>query len=111
MGSGSGGYDGALRQLRLAADECDVSVPADPGVGADLDVQRMRHPDPPAGCVERSCHILDPRTGRAPVGLASVTVTGPGITLVDAYATAAYVMGARRAATGSKTWTATKPLR
>lgn len=47
-----------------------------------------------SGCSERGCHIVDPWTGRPPVGLASITVTGPGITLVDAYATAAYAMGA-----------------
>lgn len=46
-----------------------------------------------SGSAERGCHILDPRTGRAPVGLASLTMTGPRITLVDAYATAAYAMG------------------
>lgn len=36
---------------------------------------------------------MDPRTGRVPRGLASITVTGASITLVDAYATAAYAMG------------------
>lgn len=47
-----------------------------------------------SGSAERGCHIVDPWTGRALTGLASITVTGPRITLVDAYATAAYVMGA-----------------
>ena len=47
-----------------------------------------------SGSAERGCHILDPRTGRPPVGLASLTVTGPRITLVDAYATAGCAMGA-----------------
>ncbi len=46
-----------------------------------------------SGIAERGCHIVDPRTGRAPSGLASITVTGASITLVDAYATAAYAMG------------------
>lgn len=46
-----------------------------------------------SGTAERGCHIVDPRTGRPPAGLASITVTGRGITLVDAYATAAYAMG------------------
>ncbi|GAA4635313.1 hypothetical protein GCM10023196_080280 [Actinoallomurus vinaceus] len=47
-----------------------------------------------SGTAERGAHILDPRTGR-PVagGLASVTVVGPSLTLADAYATAAFVMG------------------
>lgn len=47
-----------------------------------------------SGRSERGCHIIDPWTGRPPVGLASITVTGPGITLVDGYATSAYAMGA-----------------
>lgn len=46
-----------------------------------------------SGSAERGCHIVDPRTGRAPSGLASITVTGASITRVDAYATAAYAMG------------------
>lgn len=46
-----------------------------------------------SGSAERGCHVLDPRTGRPPRGLASVTVTGPSITFADAYATAAYAMG------------------
>jgi len=46
-----------------------------------------------SGRAERGCHIVDPRTGRPPSGLASITVTGAPITLVDAYATAAYAMG------------------
>ncbi|GAB3979077.1 hypothetical protein GCM10029978_073490 [Actinoallomurus acanthiterrae] len=47
-----------------------------------------------SGTAERGAHILDPRTGRpAASGLASVTVVGPSLTLADAYATAAFVMG------------------
>jgi thiamine biosynthesis lipoprotein len=42
---------------------------------------------------ERGAHIVDPRTGRATTELASVTVIGPDLTFVDAYATALYVMG------------------
>jgi len=46
-----------------------------------------------SGSAERGCHIVNPRTGRAPTELASITVIGASITLVDAYATAAYAMG------------------
>ncbi|MEV0402403.1 FAD:protein FMN transferase [Actinoallomurus sp. NPDC050550] len=47
-----------------------------------------------SGTAERGAHILDPRTGRPAAGdLASVTVVGPSLTLADAYATAAFVMG------------------
>ncbi len=38
-------------------------------------------------------HIVDPRTGRAPAGLLSMTVAGPSLTYADAFATAAFVMG------------------
>ena len=47
-----------------------------------------------SGVSERGRHIEDPFTGRpAASGLMSVTVTGPQLTEVDAYATAAFVMG------------------
>jgi thiamine biosynthesis lipoprotein len=42
---------------------------------------------------ERGRHIVDPRTGRPADGLRSMTVVGPRLGFVDAYATAAYVMG------------------
>lgn len=42
---------------------------------------------------ERGEHIRDPRTGRAPRELVSMTVVGPSLTYADAYATAAFVMG------------------
>ena len=47
-----------------------------------------------SGISERGRHIVDPFSAR-PVdnGLASATVTGPWLTEVDAYATAAFVMG------------------
>jgi thiamine biosynthesis lipoprotein len=42
---------------------------------------------------ERGAHIVDPRTGQPTTDLASVTITGPDLTLADAYATAVFVMG------------------
>jgi FAD:protein FMN transferase len=48
-----------------------------------------------SGTSERGAHIIDPSTRRAPVGYASATVTGPSLTLADAYATAAFVMGTK----------------
>jgi thiamine biosynthesis lipoprotein len=51
---------------------------------------------------ERGAHILDPHTGRPPTGLLSVTVIGPDLATADAYATAAFAMGA-----GGPAWTAT----
>lgn len=49
-----------------------------------------------SGEYERGAHILDPHTGRPPAGLLSVTVIGPDLALADAYATAAFAMGAAR---------------
>jgi len=46
-----------------------------------------------SGAYERGEHIVDPHTGRAPVGLLSLSVYGPDLTIVDAYATAAFAMG------------------
>ena len=46
-----------------------------------------------SGSYERGDHIRDPRTGRSPEELWSVSVVGPSILWADAYATTAYVMG------------------
>jgi thiamine biosynthesis lipoprotein len=55
-----------------------------------------------SGEYERGAHIVDPHTGRPPTGLLSVTITGPDPATADAYATAAFAMGA-----GGPAWTAT----
>jgi FAD:protein FMN transferase len=47
-----------------------------------------------SGEYERGAHILDPHTGRPPTGLLSVTIVGPDLGTADAYATAAFAMGA-----------------
>jgi thiamine biosynthesis lipoprotein len=46
-----------------------------------------------SGSYERGPHVVDPRTGRAPRGVLSVTVAGPDLGTADAYATAAFAMG------------------
>ncbi|GAA3187505.1 FAD:protein FMN transferase [Nonomuraea roseoviolacea] len=46
-----------------------------------------------SGTAERGHHILESRTGRPATALASVTLVGPCLTTVDAYATAAFAMG------------------
>lgn len=46
-----------------------------------------------SGSAERGPHIVDPFTGRPATALAGATVTGPSLSLADAYATAAFVMG------------------
>ena len=57
-----------------------------------------------SGAYERGAHIVDPRTGRPPRGVLSVTVCGPDLGTADAYATAAFAMGPDAPA-----WTATLP--
>jgi thiamine biosynthesis lipoprotein len=47
-----------------------------------------------SGSTERGRHIIDPRTGAGASGLLSATIIGPGLSLVDAYATAGFAMGA-----------------
>jgi thiamine biosynthesis lipoprotein len=47
-----------------------------------------------SGVAERGAHIIDPYTGQPPVGLASITVVGATLAETDAFATAAFAMGA-----------------
>jgi thiamine biosynthesis lipoprotein len=56
-----------------------------------------------SGIAERGAHIVNPRTGLAAAGLASLTMTGPSLALADACATAAFAMGADLA----RDWTET----
>jgi FAD:protein FMN transferase len=46
-----------------------------------------------SGTAERGLHVINPLTGDPAAALASVTLTGPELTLTDAYATAALAMG------------------
>ena len=57
-----------------------------------------------SGAYARGEHVVDPHSGRAPAGLLSVTIAGPVLGTADAYATAAFAMGARGPA-----WTARLP--
>ena len=50
-----------------------------------------------SGTYVRGAHISDPLGDTAPSGLLSVTIVGPDIATADAYATAAFAMGAARA--------------
>jgi FAD:protein FMN transferase len=47
-----------------------------------------------SGAAHRGRHVVDGRTGRAPVGVASVTVVAARLTDADIDATAAYALGA-----------------
>jgi thiamine biosynthesis lipoprotein len=46
-----------------------------------------------SGAYERGAHIANPAAPASAAELISLTVVGPGLTLTDAYATAAYAMG------------------
>ncbi|HXC79260.1 MAG TPA: FAD:protein FMN transferase [Candidatus Acidoferrum sp.] len=46
-----------------------------------------------SGTAERGQHILDPHTGQAPRGLASICLIGASMTMTDALATAAFARG------------------
>jgi FAD:protein FMN transferase len=54
-----------------------------------------------SGAYARGDHVVDPHTRRPPVGVLSVTITGPELATADAYATAAFAMG-----TDGPAWTA-----
>ncbi|MEU0149872.1 FAD:protein FMN transferase [Streptomyces sp. NPDC006288] len=47
-----------------------------------------------SGTSERGAHIIDPHSGAPATALAAVTLVGPGLTLTDTYATAAFARGA-----------------
>lgn len=47
-----------------------------------------------SGTYARGEHVYDPHTGQAPKGVLSVTIAGPELATADAYATAAFAMGA-----------------
>ena len=55
-----------------------------------------------SGAYQRGEHVIDPHTGKPPLGVLSVTITGPDLATADAYATTAFAMGTRAAQ-----WTAT----
>lgn len=59
-----------------------------------------------SGSAHRGQHIVDPRTGKPAVGVASVTVIGPSLTWADIEATAAYAHGPQAAE-----WLRTRPER
>ncbi|HWX09750.1 MAG TPA: FAD:protein FMN transferase [Gaiellaceae bacterium] len=50
-----------------------------------------------SGEYARGTHVFDPHTRRPPSGILSVTIAGPELATADAFATAAFAMGAERA--------------
>lgn len=59
-----------------------------------------------SGTAHRGGHLVDPRTGRQPSGVASVTVIAASLTWADIDATAAYVQG-----NDAARWLQTRPIR
>jgi thiamine biosynthesis lipoprotein len=59
-----------------------------------------------SGTAHRGHHLLDPRTGQPPHGIASVTVVADTLTEADIDATAAYIQGADAAR-----WLQSRPIR
>lgn len=107
--------DEAVASLRLAGARNvqvgaggDLLAAGEPGAGRLWRIG-IRHPDledrvaavlrvsnlavATSATYERGDHVRDPRTGRQPVGLRSITVVGPTLTMADAFATAAFAMG------------------
>jgi thiamine biosynthesis lipoprotein len=89
------------------------------GIEHPLDPERMvarlpvrRGAVATSGTAHRGAHIVDARTGRSPVGAASVTVVGADLAEVDIEATAAFARGreavswlrSRRGRTGLVVW-------
>lgn len=103
----------AERAWRIAGGGC-VDAGGDVRVGGRPYRVGVRHPHEPgalaavvrlrdgavatSGAYERGTHIVDPHTGRPPRGVLSVTVVAPDLATADAYATAAFAMGAGAAA-------------
>ena len=59
-----------------------------------------------SGTAHRGAHLVDARTGRAPQGVAGVTVIAADLTTADVDATAAYALGP-----GALDWLRTRPAR
>jgi len=59
-----------------------------------------------SGTAHRGAHLVDARTGRPPLGVASVTVVAASLTDADIDATAAYAQG-----TDAARWLQTRPGR
>lgn len=69
-----------------------IADPARPGaVIATIDVRNGAVAT--SGSAERGRHIVDPRTGESPTGLAAATVVADGLAEADVWATAAAVAG------------------
>jgi thiamine biosynthesis lipoprotein len=92
----NGGGDLAIRGEAAPGLPWRVGIrhPADPTAVAAVVPASGRCAVATSATYERGAHIIDPSTGAPTADVASVTITGPDLTFVDAYATAVFVMGA-----------------
>ncbi len=92
----SGGCVDAGGDVRVGGRTHRIGIrhPHDPGALAAV-VRLREGAVATSGAYERGAHIVDPHTGRPPRGVLSVTVVAPDLATADAYATAAFAMGAR----------------
>ncbi|MGE0879115.1 MAG: FAD:protein FMN transferase [Acidimicrobiia bacterium] len=70
-----------------------VRHPTEPDKSAAVVELSSRQAIATSATYERGAHIIDPATGAPTADVASVTIVGPDLTFVDAYATAVFVMG------------------
>ncbi|OKJ22202.1 thiamine biosynthesis protein [Streptomyces sp. CB02130] len=85
-------------QVKGRADACapwhiGIAHPLRPGTMATVITVHHDLAIATSGTGERGCHILHPDTGVPVTDLASVTVLDPGLTMTDAFATAAFARG------------------
>ena len=76
-----------IRHPRIDGQLIDVLRVSDKAVCTSGDYERT------VTGVDREHHIVNPRTGASPTGVASVTVVAPSAMVADALATAAFVLG------------------
>ncbi|MGW3248787.1 FAD:protein FMN transferase [Streptomyces sp. NPDC001070] len=76
-----------------------IADPLRPGVPATVVTASGDLAIATSGTAERGAHILDPYHATPATDLVSITVIGPGLTMTDAYATAAFARG-----NGSRAW-------
>jgi thiamine biosynthesis lipoprotein len=76
-----------IRHPRIDGQLIDVLRVSDKAVCTSGDYERT------VAGVDREHHIVNPRTGASPTGVASVTVVAPSAMVADALATAAFVLG------------------
>jgi thiamine biosynthesis lipoprotein len=76
-----------IRHPRADGELMDSLQVSDKAVCSSGDYER------PAPAGTSGHHVIDPRTGESPAGVAAVTVVAPSAMLADALATAAFVLG------------------